>query len=344
MRLLVCSGCSSVSQHHTHCPSQASLPRLFDIHSEICAAYDASADGLVASIDGPLNDLTASIPHAGGSPIASLPVTRALRTAIDDLEAQKGQRDELLYAIATLDGTTLTISFEKTADNVAGVTLKSTDHGCVGVEVLSLRAGAPCEGAGLLVGDTVLKINGEAVATHAEATQRIIDSPRAVSLVVHRKGGAEQQALINAIVYRGEHTVDEILAAHLSKYARLQADVSKVIADHDGLLAAVRRANDAFTAARISETELQAKQRTALAQVAGESPIDNTVRDLELHATRGEAALWCDREWAAVAGAAEHNVRGRVSDPAGGHPHQAPHDPTHGTQAGQGARPRGLEP
>ena len=64
--------------------------------------------------------------------MADLPVTRALRGALDELEALRGTKGDVQFKLVTFEGESFVAKLEKDADG-AGLTVQATPAGCLGV-------------------------------------------------------------------------------------------------------------------------------------------------------------------------------------------------------------------
>ena len=232
------------------------LPALFDAHEQIGRSHADAADAL-SRLDFPIEVHAENVPHAGGSPVARLPVTAELRQTLDELEMLRFTRDELLTKIVALEGSTFVARVNKDA-NGAGVSMQATPAGCVGVRVLQVRQGGPCALGGLRVGDTILRVNGVVLSSHTQAIALIKNAHGPLEIAVHR--ASHDQSLINALVYRGESSEGEVLTARLKRYAPLQEKVAVFAVEHAKCVERVQLANEAFMQARIQETELLARQ------------------------------------------------------------------------------------
>ena len=219
----------------------------------------ADAAATLDLLDLPVDTLVERVPHAAGSPLAQLPVTTALRTALDRVGAHGRTRDDLLGRVATVDGTTHTLTVPRDAGGAIGLSLEDTMAGRVGVRICHVDASGPSASAGLAVGDVVLRIDGASAEFHQQAIGLINERPsEPVELVVHKP--TTDPALVRSLVYRGHEPAEALTAAHLSRYAPLQGEAAAFTAEHRRLLDAVVDASAAFTQARISETESQAKR------------------------------------------------------------------------------------
>jgi len=144
-------------------------------------------------------DLIDQLPHAGGSPVAKLPVFRTLREQLDQLETLKTTRDALTLRASSMIGLTRSIRIERNADGLVGMILVDTPKEEQGVRVASCEPDGPAAKAGVNVGDIILKINDEEATFHQQASDLIRSlAPAPIDLFVQRAAHDQVLAFMQA--------------------------------------------------------------------------------------------------------------------------------------------------
>ena len=144
-------------------------------------------------------DLIDQLPHAGGSPVAKLPVFRTLREQLDQLETLKTTRDALTLRASSMIGLTRSIRIERNADGLVGMILVDTPKEEQGVRVASCEPDGPAAKAGVNVGDIILKINEEEATFHQQASDLIRSlAPAPIDLFVQRAAHDQVLAFMQA--------------------------------------------------------------------------------------------------------------------------------------------------
>jgi len=206
----------------------------------------------------PLEILNQQVPASAGTAVADHEATRALRVALDALDAHCRGREALLARFVDTRCVTRQVRIERGSAKI-GITV--SDNKNVGVEVDAVIPDGLAAQAGITIGDVLVSVNGKLCRNHKQAVKLIDGSAAQVDLVVQQQ--PYDQALVDSLVYRGQTPAEVIVTEHLSAFEPHEVEGAAFIAEHGVLLDAIASANEAFTNACIAENEHAVSARQA---------------------------------------------------------------------------------